>query len=275
MTSNVKSWPPIFYLFFLSSTGVLGRAGARKTRRVILRLSVGCVPPAWRSSGALPRSRDEGSCRLCTPLRATPHLGCVSADGRRKHSEHWGTAANGRCRGCPWHVLGTRPQKRPEFPRHGHDHWVGGVCSRVLRGRSRVPRRTWVCQRRSWMGFVPFARHFVVRERESPSPQGPAFIDKDAMHPGGLQLTETVSESTGWGPMWPGATTSAWWAWATEATMLDSWWISRPTERVRAWCLADLRNGFRFRSEAVQTLGDSVDDRRRPSHPESSRALVK
>ena len=71
-----------------------------------------------------------------------------------------------------------------------------GVCSRVLRGRSRVPRRTWVCQRRSWMGFVPFARHFVVRERESPSPQELDFIDKDAMHPGGLQLTETVSEST-------------------------------------------------------------------------------
>ena len=129
MTSNVKSWPPIFYLFFLPSTGVLGRAGARKTRRVILRLSVGCVPPAWRSSGACRARGTRGSCRLCTPPRATPHLGCVSADGRRKPSEHWGTAANGRCRGCPWHVLGTRPQKRPEFPRHGHDHWVGGLLA--------------------------------------------------------------------------------------------------------------------------------------------------
>ena len=195
MTSNVKSWPPIFYLFFLPSTGVLGRAGARKTRRVILRLSVGCVPPAWRSSGACRARGTRGSCRLCTPPRATPHLGCVSADGRRKPSEHWGTAANGRCRGCPWHVLGTRPQKRPEFPRHGHDHWVGGLLAgapRPLAGaQADLGLPTQILD-----GLRPLRQALCGQRAREPIPARAGFVDKDAMHPGGLQLTETVSEST-------------------------------------------------------------------------------
>jgi hypothetical protein len=41
MTSEVKSWPRIFDLFFLPFAVVIGRDGARKTRRLILRLAVG------------------------------------------------------------------------------------------------------------------------------------------------------------------------------------------------------------------------------------------
>jgi hypothetical protein len=41
MTSNVKSGPPIFSMFFSPCTFVIGRDGARKTRRLLLLLSVG------------------------------------------------------------------------------------------------------------------------------------------------------------------------------------------------------------------------------------------
>jgi hypothetical protein len=41
MTSEVKSWPRIFYIFFLPFAFVIGRDGASKTRRLILLISVG------------------------------------------------------------------------------------------------------------------------------------------------------------------------------------------------------------------------------------------
>ena len=41
MTSDVKSWLPIFYISFIPFTFVIGRDGARKTRRLILLISVG------------------------------------------------------------------------------------------------------------------------------------------------------------------------------------------------------------------------------------------
>jgi hypothetical protein len=92
MTSNVKSWEPIFlHVLRLLPPGArsfrcmssIRRAGASKTRRLILLLAVGWVPPSLGPSGACLRlgtSRPDG---LGTPARIAPHQGCVSADTRR------------------------------------------------------------------------------------------------------------------------------------------------------------------------------------------------
>ena len=87
-TSDVKGWEPLFYVrsrvFFLLS---LGRVGARKTRRLSTRLSVGWLPPSWPPSGAGRMRGTSGPVGLRTPPRVPPHRGGVSADGR----EHRGT----------------------------------------------------------------------------------------------------------------------------------------------------------------------------------------
>jgi hypothetical protein len=83
MTSDVKGWPPIFYIFFIPSTFVSGRDGARKTRRLILLLSVDWLPPSLRPSGAGLALGTRVCFSLFTPSRATPNRGCVSSDGRR------------------------------------------------------------------------------------------------------------------------------------------------------------------------------------------------
>jgi len=60
MTSDVQRGPPLWSIFCIPSTAVIGSAGARKTRRVRLRLAVGWRPPAGRPSGAGPHARHEG-----------------------------------------------------------------------------------------------------------------------------------------------------------------------------------------------------------------------
>src|SRR5919108_6569189 len=73
MTSDVKSWPPIFYIFFIPSTFAIGRDGASKTRRLILLLSVDGLPPSLRPSGACRALGTRVGFSLLTPSRATPH----------------------------------------------------------------------------------------------------------------------------------------------------------------------------------------------------------
>jgi len=84
MTSDVKGWPPIFYIFFIPSTFVIERDGASKTRRLILLISVDWLPPYLRPSGACLALGTRVCFSLLTPSRATPNRGCVSSDGRRK-----------------------------------------------------------------------------------------------------------------------------------------------------------------------------------------------
>src|SRR5262245_52259430 len=80
MTSDVKGGEQLFLhlppVFLLS----IGRAGASKTRRLILLLSVGWLPPSVPPSGAgliLGTSVPGG---LFTLPRVAPHRGCPSSD---------------------------------------------------------------------------------------------------------------------------------------------------------------------------------------------------
>src|SRR4029450_11079365 len=54
MTSDVKGWEQLFYVYlmFFPLVSSIGRAGASKTRRLITLISVGWLPPSWHPSGA-------------------------------------------------------------------------------------------------------------------------------------------------------------------------------------------------------------------------------
>jgi hypothetical protein len=58
----------------------LGRAGARKTRRLITLISVGWVPPSLHPSGACLTLGTRVPVGLFTLPRVTPNRGCASAD---------------------------------------------------------------------------------------------------------------------------------------------------------------------------------------------------
>src|SRR4051812_6057537 len=62
-----------FCLFFILFTAAIARAGARKRRRLILRLSVGWLPPDVRPSGACLARGPRVWCSLVTPSRGPPH----------------------------------------------------------------------------------------------------------------------------------------------------------------------------------------------------------
>ena len=105
----------------------IGRAGARKRRRLILRLSVDWVPPSLPPSGAGLGLGTRVSGSLCTPSRATPHRGRASADGgvhtfasRARPREALGRESDGALRG-------NRPQKGNQCPRDGQHHVLGMV----------------------------------------------------------------------------------------------------------------------------------------------------
>ena len=83
MTSDVKSWVKIFYVFILLFLLMfIGRAGASKTRRLIMLISVGWLPPYLYPSGACLNLGTRMPVGLLTPSRVTPHRGCASSDGR-------------------------------------------------------------------------------------------------------------------------------------------------------------------------------------------------
>jgi len=68
MTSNVKSWSQLFSCHHhVFCPRCIGRSGARKRRRLILRLSVGWLPPALPPSGA---GLALGTRSLSKPLHA-------------------------------------------------------------------------------------------------------------------------------------------------------------------------------------------------------------
>src|SRR5437867_7776997 len=64
-------------IFFPLSTG---RAGASKTRRLILLISVGWLPPSLSPSGAC-LGLGTRIFNLFTPSRVTPHRGCIASNG--------------------------------------------------------------------------------------------------------------------------------------------------------------------------------------------------
>jgi hypothetical protein len=114
-----------FPIVFLPFTCVLGRGRARKTRRLILLLSVDWVPPDVRPSGA---GLDRGTrvCfRLFTPPRVTPHRGCAAADERSHVRAHKCRAGNGLSLSRQRYLPGDGPHEGDPFPSHGHPHLIG------------------------------------------------------------------------------------------------------------------------------------------------------
>ena len=89
MTANVKSELPIFghVLHPVSSasgcTASVGRVGARKTRQLSLRLSVGWLPPSLAPSGAC-FGLGARVVNLLRLTRGPPYRGCPSSDGLLK-----------------------------------------------------------------------------------------------------------------------------------------------------------------------------------------------
>src|SRR5215831_10436965 len=73
----------------------IGRAGARKRRRLILLISVGWLPPYLCPSGACLALGTRVSCSLLTLSRATPNRGCASSD------VHWNLSELA----VPWHSV--------------------------------------------------------------------------------------------------------------------------------------------------------------------------
>src|SRR5262249_48230005 len=65
-------------------TACIGRAGARKRRRLSMLISVDWVPSSLRPSGTCLALGPRVCFSLLTPSRVTPHRGCVSSDGRVK-----------------------------------------------------------------------------------------------------------------------------------------------------------------------------------------------
>src|SRR5215813_5706381 len=77
------------YVCLIFSPVYIGRAGASKTRRLIMLISVGWVPPYLYPSGACLHLGTRVPCGLITPPRVTPNRGCASSD-RREHSGELG-----------------------------------------------------------------------------------------------------------------------------------------------------------------------------------------
>lgn len=82
MTSDVKGWEQLFYVCLIFSPLSIGRARARKTRRLITRISVGWFPPSLHPSGACLHRGTSVPCGLFTPPRVPPHRGGVSCRER-------------------------------------------------------------------------------------------------------------------------------------------------------------------------------------------------
>ena len=61
---------------------VIGRAGASKTRRLIMLLSVDWLPPYLCPSGTCLGLGTRVSCSRLTPTRVVPYRGCASSDAR-------------------------------------------------------------------------------------------------------------------------------------------------------------------------------------------------
>src|SRR4051794_16710402 len=80
-----------FLTFSFLSQGILsiGRAGARKTRRLITLISVGWLPPSLHPSGACLILGTSVPCGLVTLPRIAPHRGCASSDGRENCGVLW------------------------------------------------------------------------------------------------------------------------------------------------------------------------------------------
>ena len=152
MTSNVKSGQQTFLdRHDVFSPSRLGRAGARKTRRLSLLLAVGECPPSLPPSGACLARGTRVAFRLFTPSRVAPHRGCAAAAARWHPSPGW-VAFSSMGRGSdggtgPWWAMAHR--KPPNARARATTPWWACV-PRASRRRERWHSRTWAFQLMAW-----------------------------------------------------------------------------------------------------------------------------
>jgi hypothetical protein len=140
-------------IMVLAVQRVVGRDGASQTRRLILRLSVGGVPPDWRPSGAGLDRGTRVSFRLFTPSRVAPHRGGASSDRQGNPAvwwvqgrSVWGTyGVTGTC----WAIAHIQPTSARAI---ATTTWVA-CFPRAIRRRTRVHRRTCAFQLLAWMAL--------------------------------------------------------------------------------------------------------------------------
>jgi hypothetical protein len=130
MTSDVKSAAKSFsVLIFRAVQLIIGRAGARPRRRLILLLSVGGILPDVRPSSAGLARGPRLSFSRFTPSRVAPHRGGASPARRAKP----GGPSNGGTRALrylSWYadLLRHGPHECTQFADDGH-HDLMGVCA--------------------------------------------------------------------------------------------------------------------------------------------------
>jgi len=119
--------------------------GSQSSRRLILRISVGWVPPDVYPSGAGLARGPRVSCRRFTRTRMAPHRGGLSSDGQRVPPEYGVSRAIGTSR--------ARAQtKAAMFRAIATTTWLA-CFPRAVSCRNRVHKRTWAFQLLSWMAF--------------------------------------------------------------------------------------------------------------------------
>jgi hypothetical protein len=111
----------VFACSWSSCPSSIGRAGARKKRRLILLLSVGWVPLYLRPSGACLDLGTRVSFSLLTPSRIAPNRGCSSSEAQAKPRENGFRPFNGLGLWGQRYLLGNGPHKRAQFPGDGDD----------------------------------------------------------------------------------------------------------------------------------------------------------
>jgi hypothetical protein len=178
----------VFSLFLTPLAVVIGRAGARHTRRVLRLLAVGGVPPAGRPSGAGRARGPRVACRLATLPRGAPHRGGAAAASRVAPGCP-GAGARDLCARC-WGatLLGHGPHEGPPCAGDGRrlawrvdpGHSAGGRACTAARARSRGSPGGVAAPRPDSVGAVG-ARE---PDRERPRRLRPGRVGPGACPPG-------------------------------------------------------------------------------------------
>src|SRR5882724_5808049 len=126
MTSSVKSFlesASLVHVHFVYAE--YRKRGSQSSRRLIMLISVGWVPPdLWPSGAGLDRGT-RVSCSRFTPARMAPNRGCLSSDRRSVHPLEWGFTARTRRFARHVHLTGDGPDAGRHVSGERHHHLVG------------------------------------------------------------------------------------------------------------------------------------------------------
>src|ERR671922_1522225 len=143
----------LYISIVLAVQRVVGRDGASQTRRLILLISVGWVPPDLRPSGACLDLGTRVSFSLLTPSRVAPNRGCASSD---RHGKPAVLLVQGRAVCGTYGVTGTClaiAHIKPTSSRAiATTTWLA-FFPRAIRRRKRLHSRTCAFQLISWMAL--------------------------------------------------------------------------------------------------------------------------